>query len=191
MVAQASDWVYLHAVCHPGAGTWLRLGPNGAHVLECKECRQIVTAFRVLSGEAENITHEPGLTYEEAVEPFFAPEVGVVCHNCEAVFTFSPSVQLAVEAGWLQSDSTTWACPSCRSEAILDALPPDYEPGQCRARTKEGWRCKRSAAEGHDMCRLHLRTGGGICGAAHDSDLGLQICRRAAGHKEGCDYEPI
>lgn len=179
----SSDWVYLHAVCHPGAGTWLRLGPNGAHVLECKECRKMITAFRVLSGEAENITHEPGLTYEEAVEPYL-DEVTVLkisCHNCEAVFSFSPSEQMAVEAGWLQAEpgSTIWACPSCRSAALLVAM------------------------EDIVARRVERENQGGICGAMRDrngetivDDLedwkdAATICREPAGHLGGCHYEQV
>lgn len=172
--ANAPNWMYLHARCHPSAGTWLRLGPNGAHVLECKECRRMITAFRTEAGHVENIQHEPGLTYEEAIEPFFAPEVGVVCHNCEAVFAFSPSVQLAVDSGWLQDQSKVWACPSCRSAGLLEVMD--------------------------DIAARRREDEGGICGAMwdlkgelvddQDADDAVTICRRPAGH-ERCDHEPI
>jgi hypothetical protein len=60
---KASKWMYLHSKCHPSSPTWVRLGSGGRHIVECAECRKLVTAFRVFS--AENIMHEPGLTYEE------------------------------------------------------------------------------------------------------------------------------
>jgi len=64
------DWLYLHPRCHMGRGTWLRLGPDGAHVLECAECRKVVTAFRILRGPdgklaAESILHEENIAYED------------------------------------------------------------------------------------------------------------------------------
>lgn len=216
MVARSSDWAYLHAACHPSAGTWLRLGPNGAHVLECRACRKMITAFRVLSGEAENITHESGLSYEEAIEPF----LDVVCHNCEAVFAFSPSVQLAVEAGWLQSGEKIWACPSCRSAAILDVLPDRTCP-RClepldgrRLTTVPGGsnpeelicvECAEAERNEIDMDADHQRhidaldeivthpspDVGGICGMSLGYGKGVSICRRDHGHEGGCDFEPV
>ena len=99
MVAPPSgggNWMYLHPRCHPSSGTWLRLGPDGAHVVECCECRKIVTAFRIMphptepgKRAAENITHEPGLTYEEMwadapeelreIMTHPSPDVGGIC----------------------------------------------------------------------------------------------------------------
>lgn len=65
-------WIYIHSRCHVGSPTWLRLGPDGVHVVECAECREVITAFRIMphptkpgKRAAENITHEPGLTYAE------------------------------------------------------------------------------------------------------------------------------
>lgn len=72
------EWAYLHAKCHPASPTWLRLGPNRTHVLECAECRKVITAFRIdarPNGDiaAENVQREPNLRYEDILQREVSP----------------------------------------------------------------------------------------------------------------------
>lgn len=63
MSSPEKSWMYLHSRCHIDAGTYLRIGPDGLHVLECAACDRIITAFRVI--EAENAMHDPRIHIEE------------------------------------------------------------------------------------------------------------------------------
>lgn len=40
--------IYLHAVCHPKAGTWARYDkPTGFLTIECKRCNKLVAQVKV------------------------------------------------------------------------------------------------------------------------------------------------
>jgi len=133
------------------------------------ECRRMITAFRIMPHPtdpgrraADNITHEPGLTYEEAVEPF----LDIVCHRCETTAPTSDERE-AVEAGWICADGR-WACPTCRLLEMGDVLDVG---GICGAmRDRAGKRITDDLERWADAAT---------------------ICRRDHGHAGGCHFESV